>query len=151
MAYERDPLNPASFDNRGEPHSAARIDNELQPDPELAEGRSGGTRTALFAVAIAVVLGAVFYGLNNTTTDPAGKQAAQTTAPVTTGSGESAPPAAKPQPSQAANEQVTPGNPAIRDVTPRNLNTTPGTTTGSASGGAMSAPSPGSTPNTNAK
>ena len=34
----------------------ARLDNELQPDPELAEGRAGGGRIAMFAVAVAVVL-----------------------------------------------------------------------------------------------
>src|SRR4029453_19184286 len=38
------------------------LDNELQPDPELAEGPASGAKVAMFAVAIAVVLGAVFYG-----------------------------------------------------------------------------------------
>src|ERR1700760_1889163 len=49
----------------------ARIDNELQPDPELAEGPATGGRIAMFAVAIALVLGAVFYGLNNTSINQA--------------------------------------------------------------------------------
>jgi hypothetical protein len=66
----------------------------------------------MFAVAIAVVLGAVFYGLNNTTVNQAG------TTP----------------PSQTA-QQTSPANPAappgMRDVTPRN-NSEPGTTTGAA-------------------
>ena len=65
----------------------------------------------MFAVAIAVVLGALFYGLNNTTVNQAG------TSP----------------PSQTA--QTQPANPAappgMRDVTPRN-NNQPGTTTGAA-------------------
>ena len=65
----------------------------------------------MFAVAIAVVLGALFYGLNNTTVNQAG------TTP----------------PSQTA--QTTPANPAappgMRDVTPR-ANTDTGTTTGAA-------------------
>ena len=72
MAYERNPNDPdrgnlptipiasnlADADN--EYRRAARLDNELQPDPELAEGPASGGRIALFAIAIAVVLGAVF-------------------------------------------------------------------------------------------
>ena len=58
------------------------LDNELQPDPELAEGPASGAKVAMFAIAIAVVLGAVFYGLNNTTVNQAGttppSQTAQT-------------------------------------------------------------------------
>src|SRR6478736_1284380 len=85
------------------------LDNELQPDPELAEGPASGAKVAMFAIAIAVVLGAVFYGLNNTTVNQAG------TTP----------------PSQTA--QTQPANPAsppgMRDVTPKS-NTQPGMTTG---------------------
>ena len=122
MAYERNPndpyrgnpaddpyrVNPADADN--EYRRAARLDNELQPDPELAEGPARGGRIALFAVAIAVVLGAVFYGLNNSSINQAGTSS---TAQNTT---QSSPPA-------------TPGG--MRDVTPR-ANTAPGTTTGAA-------------------
>jgi len=122
MAYERNPndpyrgnpaddpyrVNPADADN--EYRRAARLDNELQPDPELAEGPASGGRIALFAVAIAVVLGAVFYGLNNSSINQAGTSS---TAQNTT---QSSPPA-------------TPGG--MRDVTPRS-NTAPGTTTGAA-------------------
>jgi hypothetical protein len=83
----------------------------LQADPELAEGRASGGKVAMFAVAIALVMGALFYGLNNTSVNQAG------TAP----------------PSQTA--QTTPANPAappgMRDVTPR-ANTDSGTTTGAA-------------------
>ena len=55
----------------------------MQPDPELAEGPASGGRVALFAVAIALVLGAVFYGLNNSIGQPgrhlvAGPDRAQT-------------------------------------------------------------------------
>ena len=85
------------------------LDNELQADPELAEGPASGAKVAMFALAIAFVLGAVFYGLNNTTVNQAG------TTP----------------PSQTA-QQTSPANPAappgMRDVTPRN-NSEPGTTT----------------------
>jgi hypothetical protein len=38
----------------------ARLDSELQADPELAEGPVSGGRIAMFAIAIALVLGAVF-------------------------------------------------------------------------------------------
>ena len=91
----------------------ARLDNELQPDPELAEGPASGTKVAMFALAIAVVLGAVFYGLNNTTVNQAG-----TTPPTST--------------AQNTDRTSPPTAPTgMRDVTPR-PNTDPGTTTGAA-------------------
>jgi hypothetical protein len=110
MAYERNPDDPYRFSNRpdDEYRRAARLDNELQPDPELAEGRAGGGRVALFAIAIAVVLGAVFYGLNSSSVHQAGTSTAQNT--------QSSPPAAPP---------------GIRDVTPH-ANTDQGMTTGAA-------------------
>jgi uncharacterized protein HemX len=88
MAYERnpdDPYRPNRADD--EYRRAARLDNELQPDPELAEGPASGGRIALFAVAIALVLGAVFYGLNNSTINHAGtsstaQNTSQSTAPA---------------------------------------------------------------------
>ena len=89
----------------------ARFDNEVQPDPELAEGPAAGAKVAMFAIAIAVVLGAVFYGLNNSSMHPAGTSA---TAQNTT---ETSAPAAPP---------------GMRDVTPRRANTDQGVTTGSA-------------------
>jgi hypothetical protein len=89
---------------------ATRLDNELQPDPELAEGPAGGGRIAMFAIAIAVILGAVFYGLNNSSIHQAGTSStAQNTQQGT-------PPAA---PS------------GMRDVTPR-ANSDQGVTTGAA-------------------
>jgi hypothetical protein len=54
--------NPSDDDFRRQ----ARLDNELQADPELTEGPASSTKMAMYAIAIAVVLGAVFYGLNNT-------------------------------------------------------------------------------------
>jgi hypothetical protein len=103
MAYQPNP---------NDPHRAGRIDNELQPDPELAEGPASGAKIAVYAIAIAVVLGVVFYGLNNNTVNQAG------TTP----------------PSETA-QQAQPANPAgpsgMRDVTPP-ANTEPGTTTGAA-------------------
>ena len=88
------------------------LDNELQPDPELQEGSASGTKVAMFAVAIAVVLGALFYGLNNTSVNQA----------TTTPSNQTAQ-------TQPANPAGAP--PGMRDVTPK-PNTEPGTTTGAA-------------------
>lgn len=88
----------------------ARLDNELQPDPELAEGPASGGRIGLLAVAVAVILGAVFYGLNNSSVHQAG------TSPTAQNSAQDALPTAPP---------------GMRDVTPRS-NTQPGMTTGAA-------------------
>ena len=93
--------------------SPARFENELQMDPELAEGPAGGSRIALFAVGIAVILGAVFYGLNNSSIKEANTPPPATTAQNT---GPTSPPAAPP---------------GMRDVTPH-ANSTPGMTTGAA-------------------
>ncbi|MFH1346225.1 MAG: hypothetical protein ABIL01_34240 [Pseudomonadota bacterium] len=101
--------NPTDADMRRE----ARLDNELQADPELAEGPASGGRVAMFAIAIAVVLGVVFYGLNNSTVNQAG-----TTPPTST--------------AQNTERTSPPAAPTgMRDVTPRS-NTAPGTTTGAA-------------------
>jgi hypothetical protein len=67
MSNERIPNDPyrsgLSDDNFGRPQ---RFENELQVDPELQEGPASSSKFAIFAIAIAVILGAVFYGLNNT-------------------------------------------------------------------------------------
>jgi hypothetical protein len=116
MANPRNPNDPySSADDPyrttlpGDEHRQARLDNELQVDPELAEGPASGGRIAMFAVAIALVLGAVFYGLNNSSINQAGTSTAQNTT-------QTSPPVAPP---------------GMRDVTPR-PNTEPGTTTGAA-------------------
>lgn len=75
---------------------AARTDSQLQPDPELREGSASTGRIAAYALGIAILLGAVFYGLNNmsmrndqASTTPASQSASTTkgnTSPgVTTG------------------------------------------------------------------
>ena len=108
MANERIPRDPhRSGLSDDELRSAVREDNELQPDPELAEGPAGRSRTTLLAVAIALVLGAVFYALNNSTME----------------TGPNAPPAQTAQ-KEPAKPQTTPGAPRP--------NTEPGTTTGAA-------------------
>jgi hypothetical protein len=92
MAYERNPNDPYRSNlTDDEIRRQARLDNELQADPELAEGPASSGRVAMFAIAIAVVLGAVFYGLNNSTINQAG------TSPTTSTAQNSSPPAAPPR------------------------------------------------------
>jgi hypothetical protein len=99
------------------------LDNELQPDPELAETPANGAKIAMFAIAIAIVLGAVFYGLNNSSVNQAG-----TTPPSQTAQ------------TQPANPAAPPG---MRDVTP-GANGQPGTTTGAAPARPATPPAPAS-------
>jgi hypothetical protein len=119
--YRAGDPNPADAPYRYKPRSdygddelrtAARVDDDLQVDPELAEGPASGGRIAMYAVAIAVVLGAVFYGLNNSSINEAS----------------TAPPATTAQNAPAKQPAAPPG---MRDVTPR-ANSQPGTTTGAA-------------------
>ena len=92
--------------------SPAQMDNDLQPDPELAEGRASSGRIALYAIGIAVILGAVFYGLNNSNVEQA-----RTVAPSQTAQTQTAPP-----PTPQANNNQPNAQP----------NTQPGVTTGAA-------------------
>src|SRR5258707_15732553 len=103
MAYPNDPYrDPITEEEIRRQARLNSLDNELQADPELAEGPASGAKVAMFAVAIALVMGALFYGLNNTSVNQAG------TTP----------------PNQTA--QTTPANPTtppgMRDVTPRGNN-----------------------------
>jgi hypothetical protein len=133
--YNRDRLRDPIRSNIDDVRSPAQIDDDLQVDPELAEGPASSSRIALFAVGIAVVLGLVFYGLNNSSTNQ--QNAATAPAPATAQNTNSSPP---------------PAPPGMRDVTPRSPNTGPGTTTGAAPAKPQT-PSPASTspggPNTN--
>lgn len=113
--YDRDHLKDPIRTNIGERRSPVDLDDDLQADPELAEGPAGNGRIAVFAVAIAIVLGLVFYGLNSTSM----KQQNAATMPMPSNTQKSAstsPPTAPP---------------GMRDVTPR-ANNQPGTTTGTA-------------------
>lgn len=117
MAYQPNPNDPyrAGLSEEEIRHQARlnSLDNDLPADPTLAEGSSpSGAKVAMFAVAIAVVLGALFYGLNTTNVNQAG-----TAPPNQTAQTQPATPPAAP--------------PGMRDVTPRN-NNQPGTTTGAA-------------------
>ena len=69
--YDRDRLRDPIRSNIDEHAFACQFDNDLQVDPELAEGPASNSRIALFAVGIAIVLGLVFYGLNNSSSEPA--------------------------------------------------------------------------------
>jgi hypothetical protein len=123
-----DPYRTTSTDD--EFRHAASIDNELQPDPELAEGRASGGRIAMFAVAIVVILGAVFYGLNNTSSNPTGSSTAQTT------------PANPPANQNTAQTSTPPTPPAVRDVTPHNNTASGNTASGVTTGAAPAQPQP---------
>jgi hypothetical protein len=107
-----DPYDPyrsgLSDDNFGR---RSRFETDMQPDPMLDESPPSSGKIALFALGVALVLGAVFYGLNNTSVHEA----------------QTAPPKSVAE-SQPAAPQAPPG---MRDVTPK-ANTQPGTTTGAA-------------------
>ncbi|MBX9650836.1 MAG: hypothetical protein K2X57_27685 [Xanthobacteraceae bacterium] len=113
MTYQPNPNDPyragLSEDEIRRQARLNSLDSDFQADPELAEGSGSGTKIAMFAVAIAVVMGALFYGLNNTSVNQAGTTPASQTA-------QTQPPAAPP---------------GMRDVTPK-ANTESGTTTGAA-------------------
>ena len=82
MANERFPDDPYRSNLSDDDfRRQARLDNELQPDLELGEGPASGAKVAMFAVAIALVLGAIFYGLNNTTINQAGTSSTAQTSP----------------------------------------------------------------------
>lgn len=95
-----------------------RLDNELQADPELAEGPASGSRVAIYALGVIVLLGAVFYGLNSTSMNPgdATKSAFQST-PATQSSTPKAP---APTNNVADSYSKPPVAPGVRDVTPTN-------------------------------
>lgn len=127
MANERIPRDPYRPTFTGDQfRQPALLDNELQPDPELAEGPASSSRITIFAIGIAVVLGAVFYGLNNSSVEQAGTSpTAQNASPAT--------PATPPQNTaqNAAPSSPPAAPPGMRDVTPH-ANTGAGVTTGAA-------------------
>ena len=94
-------------------YRSSRYDRDLPPlDRDFDDRAPSSGKVALFAVAIALVLGAVFYGLNNTSTHQA----------------QNPPPA---QTAQGNNQVLPQAPPGMRDVTPR-TNMAPGQTTGAA-------------------
>lgn len=121
MASERKPNAPYDPEHLNDPvrdsiaESPAELDQDLQIDPQLNEGPASSTRITLLTIGIAIVLGAVFYGLNGSSLHQ--QNAATTLTPTNTQKSASTSPPAAP--------------PGMRDVTPRG-NNAPGTTTGSA-------------------
>ena len=112
MDNERIPNDPyrTGLERRRISSRPQRFDNDMQVDPELQEGPASSSKVALFAVGIAIVLGAVFYGLNNSSVK------------------EAADPAAGADRAADRRPQAPPG---MRDVTPK-PNSQPGMTTGAA-------------------
>jgi hypothetical protein len=120
MANERNPEDPYRSGLSDDDFYRGRYDRDLPPlDRDFDNPPSSG-KVALFAVAIALVLGAVFYGLNNTSTHQA----------------------QNPPPSQSAQSQT--GSPQAPPGTPR-TNTEPGQTTGAAPSQTMPPPTAPST------
>lgn len=109
MAYERPPDDFTRSPDDPYIRRQPKADDDLRMDPELATSSANGVKLALLAIAVVVVLGAVFYGLNSPTNRTGTHSTAQTTP--------SSPPAAPP---------------GMRDVTPGRPNTNQGVTTGSA-------------------
>jgi uncharacterized protein HemX len=117
MANERIPEDPhRSGLSDDDFNRSSRYDRELPPrDRDFDDRASSGGKVALFAVAIALILGAVFYGLNNTSihraTNPSPAQPTQDTA--------------------QGNRSLPQAPAGMRDATPP-ANTEPGRTTGAA-------------------
>ena len=114
MAYQpTDPYRAPLSEDEIAPSGAAEQSRQRDPARSDArrEGGPSGAKVAMFAVAIAVVLGALFYGLNNTSVNQASTE-----------------PSARTAQTQPANPAAPPG---MRDVTPK-ANSEPGTTTGAA-------------------
>jgi hypothetical protein len=138
MARERNPNDPyyedpAANDLRrpgyedaagNNPRRSTRLDQELQADPELTEGRISGGRIAAAVAAILVLIGALYYGMNMSSTSPT--STATQTAPATQNNAQN-------------------NSPAVRDVTP---NSNAATTTGSAPASPQTPASPPSNSST---
>lgn len=103
-----------------DPRSATQLDAQLQADPQMREGPVTSGRLALFALAIVLVFGVVFYGLSGPSTDPNNPSVATQTSP--------------PAPGQTDARNAPPVPPGVRDVTPRGTdpNAQNGVTTGAA-------------------
>jgi hypothetical protein len=130
-AYDRDHLREPLRTHIGERRSPADIDSELQVDPEMAEGPASNTRIALFAVGIAIVLGVVFYALNNTSMQ---QQASTVPTPANSQSSPPAAPRANSQPgTTTGSAPANPQAPSPASTAPGGTNTNTATL-GNASG-----------------
>ncbi len=113
-----DPYDSSRSSFRDDPLDS-RLEREAQVDPELTEGPASNGKVALIAVAIALVLGVVFYGLNNSSVHQA------STAP----------------PAQTA--QTKPANPNNQPGVTTGSATTPSTPQQSSPKGPAGTPNPG--------
>jgi hypothetical protein len=137
MARERNPNDPyyedpAAKDVRrstyedpaaNDPRRTSRLDQQREADP-VTDNRISGGRIAAAVAAVVVLIGALYYGMNMSSTSPT--STATQTAPASQTDAQNA-------------------NPAVRDVTP---NRDPGTTTGSAPASPQSPASPPSNSST---
>jgi hypothetical protein len=113
MATERNPNDPHRADPTNDElmrRRANQFDEELQADPELAEGPASGGRIALFAIALVAILGVVFYGLNSSNTSPESTPTAQTTPASPPSGGMAQTP--RPPAGQTTGSSAMPGQPA---------------------------------------
>lgn len=105
-----DPARPGLSDD--DINRETSFNDPLRYDPEATARPRNGARIGLVALGLALLMGAVFYGIShsnvNEASDTPSAQTAQT---------------------QPASPAAPPG---MRDVTPRRPNTDPGTTTGAA-------------------
>jgi len=90
----------------------SNFNDPLRFDPDTTGSSTNGAKIGLVAVALAVLIGAVVYGISRSNVDEAGNT----------------------PPAQTADRQsgLPPAPPGMRDVTPRRPNTDPGMTTGAA-------------------
>jgi hypothetical protein len=102
--YRADDLTGPDFDPDA-PYRRRRPENEeMQVDPQLAEGQASSARVAIYALAIAIILGAIFYGLNNSSIHPNGASTAQKSPPATAQNTSPAPPPAAPSSTTGSNK-----------------------------------------------
>jgi hypothetical protein len=106
-----DPTRPGLSDSDLDRES--RFNDPLRFDPETAGPSGDGAKIGLVAIALALLMGAVFYGLSHSNVNEAANTPASQTAQNQPGA-------------------LPPAPPGMRDVTPRRPNTEPGTTTGAA-------------------
>lgn len=106
MANQRTPNDSSRSGRSDDRFGPSNPAHEDQIDPALQEGPVSSNKVWLLAIAVAVIVGAVFYGLNNTSVHEAQTE----------------------PPAQTAQSQTTAQPPA----TAPKANNAPGTTTGSA-------------------
>lgn len=123
-----DPYRPNVADDEMT-RRTARLD-EIQPDPQLAQTPANGSRIAMAVLGIAVILGAVFYGLNAGSMNPAdGSKSATQSSPAIQDNAQTTPRT----PTNNIADSKPPATPGVRDVTPHNTQPPqPGVTTGAA-------------------